>query len=103
MLTVVDRRQPELERLDDSSVTVLAVSSGTATAEELALAAVTADDAGGRIAGIVVADPDDLDRTTGRLLQHERSQQVPLPTRLTGLPGPASAPGHVSGVRRRPR
>lgn len=104
VLMVVDRDEPELAGLDDSSVAILAVSSGAATAEELALVAVTADDAGGRISAIVVADPDDLDRTTGRLLQHERSQQVPLPARLTGLPGLVPAPGsQASGVRRGPR
>ena len=105
VLAVVDRAEPEVADVSgvrDSSVTVLAVSSGFATAEELALAAVKADDAGCRIDGILVADPDDLDRTTGRLLQHERAQQVSLPTHLTGIPG--SAPGsNVSGLRRRPR
>ncbi len=99
VMAVVDRQDPQLAGLPDSSVTVLAVSSGTATAEELALTAVRADDAGHRIGGIVVADPDNLDRTTGRLLQHERSQQVPLPTRLTGMPG-ASGGTNVSGIRR---
>lgn len=104
VLMVVDRRQPELAVLPEASVPILAVSSGAATAEELALVAVTADDAGGPVAAIVVVDPDDLDRTTGRLLQHERAQQVPLPARLTGLPGPATASGgHVSGLRGGPR
>lgn len=103
VLAVVDRRKPELAALPESSVAILAVSSGSATAEELALTAVTADDAGSRIAGIIVADPDDLDRTTGRLLQHERAQQIPLPTRLTGVPSPGPAGSNVSGLRRRPR
>ncbi|GAA2143065.1 hypothetical protein GCM10009844_15020 [Nocardioides koreensis] len=103
VLAVVDRRKPELVELPETSVTILAVSSGSATAEELALTAVTADDAGRRIAGIIVADPDNLDRTTGRLLQHERSQQIALPTRLTGLPSPAPGGSNVSGLRRRPR
>lgn len=103
VLAVVDRRKPELAALPESSVTILAVSSGSATAEELALTAVTADDAGSRIAGIIVADPDDLDRTTGRLLQHERSQQIALPTRLTGVPSAGPAGSNVSGLRGRPR
>lgn len=103
VLAVVDRRKPELVALPESSVTILAVSSGSATAEELALTAVTADDAGRRIAGIIVADPDNLDRTTGRLLQHERSQQIALPTRLTGVPSPGPGGSNVSGLRRRPR
>jgi capsular polysaccharide biosynthesis protein len=97
VLTVLDRGEPKLGDLLSTSATVLALSPGTATPEDLARAAVTIDDAGTQIAGIVVADPDDLDRTTGRLLQHERSQQAPLPTRLTGLstskPAPAAAGG----------
>jgi capsular polysaccharide biosynthesis protein len=103
VLAVVDRRKPELTALPESSVAILAVSSGSATAEELALTAVTADDVGSRIAGIIVADPDDLDRTTGRLLQHERSQQIALPTRLTGVPSTGPTGTNVAGLRRRPR
>ncbi|GAB3779421.1 Wzz/FepE/Etk N-terminal domain-containing protein [Nocardioides ungokensis] len=103
VLAVVDRRKPELTELPESSVAILAVSSGSATAEELALTAVTADDVGSRIAGIIVADPDDLDRTTGRLLQHERSQQIALPTRLTGVPSTGPTGTNVAGLRRRPR
>ena len=92
-----------MSRLPKSAATVLAVSSGTATAEELARTAVNADDAGSRIAGILVADPDDLDRTTGRMLRQERTQQVPLPSHLTGVPGADTTGGNVSGIRRRPR
>jgi len=82
----------------DEAVVVLAVSSGSATAEELARVAVTADDAGLRIPGMIVADPDILDRTTGRLLRSERTRQLSLPTHLTGVPGRVPAPT----VRRRP-
>ncbi len=103
VMAVVDRRDPRFAGLPESSVTILAVSSGSATAEELALTAVRADDAEHRIIGIIVADPDNLDRTTGRLLQHERSQQIALPTRLTGVPGGVSGASNVSGLRRRPR
>jgi len=106
VLAVVDRTKPELSelsRLPKSAVTILAVSSGTATAEELARTAVNADDAGSRIVGILVADPDDLDRTTGRMLRQERTQQVALPSHLTGVPGADPTGGNVSGIRRRPR
>jgi capsular polysaccharide biosynthesis protein len=104
VLAVLDRHEPELLPAAATSVTVLALASGAATAEELARAAVTADDAGSRIDGVVVADPDNLDRTTGRLLQHERAQQVPLPTRVPGV-APLRASGHknVSKLPRRPR
>jgi capsular polysaccharide biosynthesis protein len=103
-LAVLDRREPRLPPALASAVTVLAVAAGSATAEDLARAAVTADDAGSRIDGVAVADPDNLDRTTGRLLQHERAQQVPLPIRMPGV-APLRAPGrkNVSNLPRRPR
>ena len=84
ILVVLDRRRPELADLPDADVTVLAVSSGSATAEDLAGVAVAAYDHGSPIDGILIADPDPADRTTGRLSQHERNQRVTLPTRLTG-------------------
>jgi hypothetical protein len=103
VLAVVDRHDPELTELPRTGSTILAVSAGAATAEDRARTAVAADDAGARIEGILVADPDDIDRTTGRHLQAERSEQIPLPTHLTGAP--IVSPGAtVSGLRsRRPR
>jgi subunit length determinant Wzz-like protein len=103
VLAVLDRRRPELTLLPRASVTILAVSSGSATAEDLARAAVTADEAGSRIDGILVADPDSLDRTTGRLSQQERLHQVALPTRLTGATVAEGTATNVSGLFRRPR
>jgi hypothetical protein len=96
LLVVVDRRRPVLPDLPEASHTIISLAAGAATAEELARVAVTADDAGSRIVALVVADPDNLDRTTGRLLQRERAQQVPLPARMTGGPG-----SNVSRLRRR--
>jgi hypothetical protein len=101
VLAVVDRHDPQLGDLPATSETIIAVAPGVATAEDLARTAVVADDADRRIAGIVVADPDDLDRTTGRLLQHERAQQVPLPAHMTGRTAPKSGRSNVSGIRRR--
>lgn len=103
VLAVVSRRRPQLQDMADPSVTVLAVSPGSATAEDLARIAVAVDDAGGRIAGVIVADPDRLDPTTGRLLQHERNQEVPLPIRLSGMARSASGTTMSSRLRRRPR
>ena len=85
-LAVLDRDEPTLLDMPTGSVVVLALSAGSATAEQLARLAVCVDEAGARIHGIIVADPDNLDRTTGRLLQHDRMQQLPLPKRLTGAP-----------------
>lgn len=83
-LAVVDRRAPRLPDLPTASAAILAVSAGSTSGEELARTAMVADDAGIRLGGVIVADPDDLDRTTGRTLQQARIQQVRLPTRLTG-------------------
>jgi capsular polysaccharide biosynthesis protein len=90
LVAVLDRQEPVMLNLPTGCVIVLAVSAGHATAEELARLTVKIDDAGGRIQGIVVTDPDSLDRTTGRRLQPDRMQQMPLPTRLTGAPTPRS-------------
>ena len=89
-LAVLDRDEPKLLEVPAGSVVVLALSAGSATAEQLARLAVAVDEAGERMHGVIVADPDSLDRTTGRLLQHDRVQQLPLPKRLTGAPTPRS-------------
>jgi hypothetical protein len=65
-------------------VTVLAISPGTATAEQLARFAVSAAADGRNIAGIIVADPDSADRTTGRLPQPARPTRRRVPTRVNG-------------------
>jgi hypothetical protein len=85
VLVVADRRQPALGDPPATAATVLAVAAATATEQELARVAVAVDDAGRRIDGIVVADPDRTDRTSGRRTMDERSRQVALPMRLTGI------------------
>ena len=99
VVAVVDRDDPDLRHVPRTAVTVLAVASGAATAEELARAAVVADESGRLVSGVVVADPDVADRTTGRLLPHERAQQVSLPSRLTGISPSDRNDGTVTGLR----
>jgi capsular polysaccharide biosynthesis protein len=84
-LAVVDRQQPVVPDLRRADAIVLIVSSGTATEEDLARVAVAAYESGGRFRGIVVADPDSLDHTTGRLLQAQRVVEPPMPMKLTGV------------------
>ena len=84
LFTVADRREPTLQGVPASAVTTLAISPGVGTPEELARLAVAVDDAGRRIDGVVVADPDPSDRTTGRRTLDERAMQAPLPVRMTG-------------------
>jgi capsular polysaccharide biosynthesis protein len=101
-VAVLDRKRPELRvRAAEHSVTLLAVSAGAASADDLARVALAADDARHAIARIIVVDPDPLDRTTGRLVPSERNQYAPLPSFLTGPPiaGEATA----LDIRRRPR
>jgi hypothetical protein len=99
MLVVVDRRQPDLRDVPNSAVTILSVASGTATEQELARVAIAVDDAGRRIDGIVVADPDQTDRTSGRHTMEERSRRPAIPVRLTGM----AASGGTAGNQHRSR
>ena len=68
-----------------SEATILSVAAGVATEQELARVAIAVDDTGRRIDGIVVADPDQTDRTSGRHTMDERSRRPALPMRLTGI------------------
>ncbi len=98
VLAVVNRRQPVVGPWLRANATVLAIAAGAATEEELARLAVVVDDAGRRIDGIVVTDPDRSDRTTGRYALEERARQVSLPMRLTGVRPPGV--GDSRGVTR---
>ncbi len=66
---VVDAQEPRVADTMRASVTVLAVSAGAATAEQLARVAVSAASDGRQITGILLANPDPADHTTGRLPQ----------------------------------
>lgn len=84
-VAVIDREPAGLALLGaHGAVTLLAVTSGAATPDDVARAALAADDAGHPVSRVIVVDPDPLDRTTGRLLPTERSQHVPLPSLMTG-------------------
>lgn len=76
---------PQLPDTLRTDMTLLGVSTNAATAEELARVAMAADAAGRGITGILVADPDDTDKTTGRI-PHVGGVQRRLPTRATGIP-----------------
>jgi capsular polysaccharide biosynthesis protein len=84
VFTVADRKEPTLGGVPNTAVTLLAISPGVGTREELARLAVAVDDAGRRIDGVVIADPDPSDRTTGRRTLDQRAMQAPLPVRMTG-------------------
>ena len=75
VVAVVDGRSPRMPDMMQTTATVLGVSSGAATAEQLARVAVSADADGREITGILVADPEPTDHTTGRIPQLSRPTQ----------------------------
>ena len=83
-LVVVDRDAPHLADAERTTNTIVALSAGTVTAEELARVAVAAAADDRTIDGLVVTDPDPTDRTIGRVSQSARRSGSRLPTLLTG-------------------
>jgi hypothetical protein len=83
-LIVVDRDDPIVVGSESTSNTIVALSAGTVTAEELARLAVAAAADDRTIDGIVVTDPDPTDRTIGRVSQSMRRSSSRLPTLLSG-------------------
>jgi capsular polysaccharide biosynthesis protein len=84
VIVAVDGRSPRIPDTMATTTTLLGVSSGAATAEQLARVAVSADTGGREITGILVADPEPGDHTTGRIPQLSRPAQRRLPTRQKG-------------------
>jgi hypothetical protein len=85
-VVVVDSRDPQMPDAMRTTATVLGVSAGAATAEQLARAATIAAGDGRDIVGILVANPDPADQTTGRIPQLGRAGQHRAPTRVHGIP-----------------
>ena len=84
VVAVVDGQRPQTADAWRTDATLLGVSSGAVTAEQLVRAAASAAADGRDIAGILVADPDPADQTTGRFPQLERPIKNSMPTRLAG-------------------
>ena len=82
VVTTVDDTAPLVSVAVRRHATVLAVSPRTVTALQLARAAASAADAGASVAGIVVANPDPDDTTTGMAPAVSRRTSA-LPTRVT--------------------
>jgi capsular polysaccharide biosynthesis protein len=83
VVSVVDGRAPRVANTMRTTMTVLAVASGAVTAQQLARVAASAAGDGREVAGILVANPDPADPTTGRLPQLARLGQHRMPTRMT--------------------
>ena len=85
VVAVMDSRAPKMPDTMRTNATVVGVSAGAATAEQLALAAVAAGGDGREVTGILVADPDPSDQTTGRIPHLARPARRGLPNRLRGV------------------
>ena len=83
VISVVDGRAPRVANTMRATTTVLGVASGAVTAQQLARVAASAAGDGRDITGILVADPDPADATTGRLPQLARLGQLRMPRRVT--------------------
>jgi capsular polysaccharide biosynthesis protein/tellurite resistance protein len=82
---VVDAGTPRVANAMRTTMTVLAVSAGATTAEQLARTALAVAADGSEIAGILVADPEPADNTTGRIPQQARAKQQSLLGRPRGM------------------
>jgi hypothetical protein len=84
VVAVVDAQDPRIPDTARTSATVLGVSAGKATGEQLAQAATAASVDGREIYGILVANPDPDDQTSGRIPRLTSPGRA-LPTRVNGL------------------
>ncbi|HUN35741.1 MAG TPA: Wzz/FepE/Etk N-terminal domain-containing protein [Trebonia sp.] len=84
VVSVVDGQDPHIRDTARTSATVLGVSAGGATAEQLARAATAAAVDGREVYGILVANPDPDDQTSGRIPRLTPLGRV-QPTRVNGL------------------
>jgi capsular polysaccharide biosynthesis protein len=85
VVAVVDGQAPQVADTMRTDATVIGVCAGVTTAVQLAAVAVSAATDGRHIDGILVADPDSADHTTGRVPQLGRPSQRRTPTRVTGV------------------
>lgn len=81
-VVTVDDQVPQIPVAIRSTATVIGVSAGSVTAEQLARVAVSAAVDGREIAGILVADPESSDYTTGYIPQLAQQTRRRMPTRL---------------------
>jgi len=81
-VAVADGRALQLPHTMRESMMILGVSAGAATAEQIAQVAVAVAARGRGIAGILVADPEPADHTTGLVPQLARPTRRGMPTRL---------------------
>jgi capsular polysaccharide biosynthesis protein len=82
IVVVVDSQTPQVGGTVSTTATVIGVSAGVATAEQLARVATSAAADGRVISGILVADPEATDTSTGRIPPPPRPPQYGSPARM---------------------
>lgn len=82
---VVDGNDPQVPDTMRTGATVLGVSASAATAEQLARVAMAASLDRRDVSGIIVADPEPTDQTTGVIQQLQQPPNRGLGTRLRGM------------------
>jgi hypothetical protein len=85
-VAVVDGRSPQVPEMLRTATTLLAVTSGVTTAEQLARVATIAAGDEREVTGLLVADPDPTDQTTGRIPRLGASARRVAPSRVHGIP-----------------
>jgi capsular polysaccharide biosynthesis protein len=91
VVVIVDSQTPQVGGAMSTTATVIGVSAGASTAVQLARVATSAAADGREVAGILVADPEPTDRTTGR---------IPAPSRPPQHRSPAPTKDTVTEIRR---
>ncbi len=106
VVAVVDSQAPVIPDTLRTTATVIGVSAAAATAEQLAMTAVAAAADGREVTGIFVADPESLDRTSGRgsrpvqpVRRKQPARAQRLVTEIKRLPR-AAVPERTSPARR---
>jgi hypothetical protein len=98
IVTAVEEATPLVSGVVRAHATLLAVSPRVATPEQLARVALSAADAGGNVVGIVVANPEPDDGTTGFAPAMGRQSRA-LPTRVNSTMLTGRGNGVVATVR----
>jgi capsular polysaccharide biosynthesis protein len=83
VVAVVDGERPRMDDMMHTTATVLGVSAGVATAEQLARTAISAAADERDVVGLLIANPEPGDHTTGRIPQLTRPV-ARMPSRITG-------------------
>jgi capsular polysaccharide biosynthesis protein len=84
IVAVVDGKAPRFTGMVRTTATVFGVTAGAATAEQLARIAASAAADSRQPIGILVADPDPADRTTGRFVQMAQPTRRTISRHTTG-------------------